>query len=135
MKLRSIRGIRDEATDELQAFIAAWSALEIFVNATFKSTYENRFFGIMADGAPEAAKPVFARFKDVMSDKYGLANKFLIVASVLDPSAATEDATEFGRLKKIRDDLLHALISPAGPLPTNGAQKLLLKYMKLHLAP
>jgi hypothetical protein len=30
----------NEATDDLQAFIAAWSALEIFVNATFKATYE-----------------------------------------------------------------------------------------------
>ena len=74
----------ERGTDELEAFIAAWSALEIFVNATFKTTYELRWFDIMQDGAPISAKPVFQRFKDVMSDKYRLADKFLIIASVLD---------------------------------------------------
>lgn len=35
----------EEATDDLQSFISAWSALEIFVNSTFRSTYEARWFG------------------------------------------------------------------------------------------
>jgi len=68
----------ERATGELQGFIAAWSALEIFVNATFKSTYEARWFAIMEEGAPVSGKPVFARLKDVMSDKYRLADKFLV---------------------------------------------------------
>lgn len=123
----------EEATDELQGFIAAWSALEIFVNATFKSTYEARWFKIMEAGAPASGKAVFERFKVVMSDKYRLADKFLVIASVLDPGTATDDADEFTRLKKLRDGLLHALDTPQSPLPTEAAQKLLLKYMKLHL--
>lgn len=123
----------DAATDDLQGFIAAWSALEIFINATFKTTYEARWFDIMRDGAPASAKPVFERFKDVMSDKYRLADKFLVVASVLDSAVAAADATEFARLKKFRDGLLHALDTPLSPLPTEAVQKLLLKYMKLHL--
>jgi hypothetical protein len=123
----------DRATSDLQAFIAAWSALEIFVNATFKSAYEARWFAIMADGAPEAAKPVFERFKCVMSDKYRLADKFLIIASVLDPDSASEDDKEFRRLNKLRNDLLHALDTPDAPLPKESIQKLLLKYMKRHL--
>jgi hypothetical protein len=123
----------DDATDELQVFIAAWSAFEIFINATFKVTYEARWFDIMEDGAPASAKPVFERFKDVMSDKYRLADKFLVIASVLDSSAAADDVTEFGRLKKFRDGLLHALDTPSSPLPTDAVQKLLLKYMKLHI--
>ncbi len=124
----------EEATDELQGFIAAWSALEIFVNATFKATYESRWFKIMGEGAPLSGKAVFERFKDVMSDKYRLADKFLVIASVLDPAAAAVDAAEFNRLKKFRDGLLHALDTPQAPLPTDAVQKLLLKYMKLHLA-
>jgi hypothetical protein len=123
----------DDATDELQGFIAAWSALEIFINANFKGTYEARLFEIMEDGAPASSKPVFERFKDVMSDKYRLADKFLVITSVLDSGAATHDATEFGRLKKFRDGLLHALDTASSSLPTEAVQKLLLKYMKLHL--
>lgn len=122
----------NQATDALQAFIAAWSALEIFVNASFKATYEPRWFDIMENGAPAAAKPVFERFKDVMSDKYRLADKFLVIASVLDADAAATDAEEFRRLKGIRDSLLHALETPAH-LPTEAVQKLLLKYLTLHL--
>jgi hypothetical protein len=124
----------EQATGDLQAFIAAWSALEIFVNATFKSTYEARWFEIMEDGAPASAKPVFERFKGVMSDKYRLADKFLVIASVLDPTGAAGDAAEFRCLKKTRDGLLHALDTPSSALPTDAIQKLLLKYMKLHLA-
>jgi hypothetical protein len=123
----------NEATDDLQAFIAAWSALEIFVNATFKATYENRWFEIMEGGAPASAKPVFERLKGIMNDKYRPTDKFLVIASVLDAIMASDDATEFGRLKKIRDGLLHALDTPSSPLPTDAVQKLLLKYMKLHL--
>jgi hypothetical protein len=122
----------NRATDSLQAFIAAWSALEIFVNASFKATYEALWFGIMENGAPASAKPVFERFKEVMSDKYRLADKFLIIASVLDPSAAGTDADEFRKLKRVRDDLLHGLETPAH-LPTEAVQKLLLKYLTLHL--
>ena len=92
-----------------------------------------RWFEIMEDGAPASAKPVFERLKDVMSDKYRLADKFLVIASVLDSGGAADDATEFGRLKKFRDGLFHALDTPLSPLPTEAVQKLLLKYMKLHL--
>lgn len=123
----------EEAAEGLERFIAAWSALEIFVNATFKSAYESRWFAMMEEGGPPSGKAVFERFKDVMSDKYRLADKFLVIASVLDPTAAASDATEFSRLKKFRDGLLHALDTPREPLPTDGVQKLLLKYMKLHL--
>ena len=122
----------DRGTDELEAFIAAWSALEIFVNATFKTTYELRWFDIMQDGAPISAKPVFQRFKDVMSDKYRLADKFLIIASVLDSDPATTDAENFRNLKSVRDNLSHGLETPTH-LPTEAVQNLLFKYLSLHL--
>jgi hypothetical protein len=124
----------DGATGELQAFIAAWSALEMFVNASFKTTYEAHWFKIMEEGAPSSAKPVLGRFKEVMSDKYRLSDKFLVIASVLVPASAAGDHTEFARLKKFRDGLFHALDGSASPLPTHAVQKLLLKYMRLHLA-
>ena len=122
----------NQATDALQAFIAAWSALEIFTNASFKAVYEARWYSIMENGAPAAATPIFERFRCVMSDKYRIADKFLVIASILDADAASSDSDEFRRLKKIRDDLLHALEAPSN-FPTEAAQKLLLKYMALHL--
>jgi hypothetical protein len=122
----------NRATDALQAFISAWSALEIFVNANFKATYEAQWFDIMENGAPLAAKPVFERFKDVMSDKYRLADKFLIIASVLDANGAATDAGEFRQLKFVRDRVSHALETPEH-LPTEAVQRLLLKYMLLHI--
>src|SRR3954447_26386013 len=66
----------NRTTDALQAFIAAWSALEIFVNASFKARYESQWFDIKKGGPPGAATPVFDRLEDVMSDKYRLADKF-----------------------------------------------------------
>src|SRR5713101_23199 len=60
---RHAKRLHRRATDELQGFIAAWSALEIFINGTFKATYEVRWFEIMEDGAPASAKPVFERLK------------------------------------------------------------------------
>lgn len=122
----------DRATDALQGFLAAWSALEIFVNATFKATYELQWFDVMKNGAPVAAEPVFKRVKNVMSEKYRLADKFLIVASVLDANAAEIDAGEFRELKSIRNDLLHGLDTPAH-LPTEAVQNLLFRYISLHL--
>jgi len=53
----------DRGTDELQGFIAAWSALEIFINSAFKSTYEARWFTIMMAGTPESSKPIFDRLE------------------------------------------------------------------------
>jgi hypothetical protein len=48
--------------DPLPSFISAWSALEIFVNATFKSRYEQQWFAIMEGGAPDSSTPIFERF-------------------------------------------------------------------------
>ena len=121
----------NRGTDGLQTFVAAWTALEIFVNATFKARYEAEWFGIMKTGAPAAALPVFERLKNVMSDKYRLSDKFLIIASVLDDVGAPADAIKFGELKEIRDKLLHALETPQN-LPTDAVQSMLVKYLKLH---
>jgi hypothetical protein len=128
-----LRTSLDRATDELQGFMAAWNAMEIFINATFKSTYEVQWSQIIEKGASLSAKPVVERIAQVMNDKYRLADKFLIIASILDPDRAATDQKEFRRLKKVRDGLLHVLDMPAEPLPIEAAQSLLLKFMGLHL--
>jgi hypothetical protein len=122
----------DENTAPLQAFMASWSALEIFVNATFKTTYEACWFAALNKGVPSAGGPVLQRFKEVMIDKYRLSDKFLTIAASLFPDTAIADESEFRRLKKVRDELMHGLGSPEH-LPTHQVQVLLMKYARAHL--
>ncbi|MDK1493079.1 hypothetical protein QN219_24040 [Sinorhizobium sp. 7-81] len=68
-----------------------------------------------------------------MSDKYRLADKFLIIATILLPESAADDDTEFRRLKKSRDGVFHGTDDPADVFPTGAIQKLLLKYLLAHL--
>jgi len=128
-----LRTSLNRATDEPQGFIAAWAAIEIFVNQTFKSTYGPRWYQTIESSVHESAKRAIERIDDVMKDKYRVSDKFLIIASVLDPDFAVADERDFRRLKEIRDNLAHGLDLPEGPLPTESVQKLLLKFMRLHL--
>jgi hypothetical protein len=122
----------DMSTDGLEAFIGAWSAFEIFVNAMFKRFYETKWFQIMEQGAPASGRPMIDRFKEVMGERYRVADKFVVIASVLDPEHATAEIEEFRKLKGVRDDLLHALDTQP-ELPTEDVQKLLMKYLRLHV--
>jgi len=122
----------DRKTDPLQAFLAAWSALEIFVNKGFSSYYEKQWFELLESAAPSAVAPVFERLRVVMRDKYRLADKFLVIAATLSPESVAADASEFASIKKVRDMLLHGeQVEP--PFPTEAIQRLLHSYMGLHL--
>jgi hypothetical protein len=128
-----LRTSLDRATDELQGFIAAWAAIEIFVNQTFKSTYGPRWYQTIESSVSESAKRAIERINEVMKDKYRLSDKFLIIASLLDPDGAATAEKDFRSLKEIRDNLAHGLDLREGPLPTESVQKLLLKFLRLHL--
>ena len=121
-----------ESTTDLEAFLAAWSALEIFVNKSFKAVYEKQWFATVETTASAASKPIFARLKDVMRDKYRLLDKFLMVAATLNPIGATRDVETFRGLKTLRDKLMHDAEVPRH-LPTHEIQTLLKEYMRLHL--
>lgn len=119
--------------DSLPAFISAWSALEIFINATFKACYEAKWFDIMEEGAPTSSTPIFERLKDVMKDKYRIVDKFLVITAVLDAENATTDVESFKSLKSVRDNMFHKFDTLPKLLPTEDVQKLFKKYLKLHL--
>ncbi len=119
--------------DSLPAFISAWSALEIFINATFKACYEAKWFDIMEEGTPASSTPIFERLKDVMKDKYRIVDKFLVITAVLDAENATTDVESFKSLKSVRDNMFHKFDTLPKHLPTEDVQKLLVKYLKLHL--
>ncbi len=123
---------RDRQTDALQAFLAGWAALEIFVNKSFSGSYETRWFAQLEEAAPPSSAPVFERLRTVMRDKYRLADKFLVIATMLSADTAEADGLEFLRVKKIRDAMLHGdEVEP--PYPTASIQTLLQTYLQLHL--
>ena len=109
-------------TDGLRAFIAAWSALEIFISATFKAVYAGRWFEIMSSNAPISAKPYFNHLKSVMDGKHRLADKFLVIASILDSDAAEKDTSDFKTIKSVRDSLFHASESATSLYPVKDTK-------------
>lgn len=125
---------KEIGTNELRAFIAAWSALEMFVSSTFKTTYLDLWLQVMSSNTPSSAKTYFDRLKDVMSGKHGLRVKFVVIASILNPNSASSDEIKFSQVKSVRDDLFHGKEVSGSRYPVEDVLKLLQKYLDLHLA-
>ena len=105
--LRLFSQMADFGTDRLKAFLSGWAALEILISKSFK-TYEQDFLSPLANaGQPMLRERFLGRIKDVMKDKYRLADKFVAVAAVLFPTVADaelqKDCDNFNRLKKLRE--------------------------------
>jgi hypothetical protein len=118
--------------NDLQSFIEVWAALEVFVNGLFKDQYEQEWLKRLADGTPPSAQRYFARLKEVMKDKYRLIDKFVVIASLLNDDAAEADGAAVKRIKDVRDTLHTGKIAGMN-LPVHEAQKLLRKYLRLHM--
>lgn len=119
--------------DEFRAFLAAWTALEIFVSSVFKQTYEQQWFDKLANATPPSAKAYFDSLKEVMNSRHKLTDKFVVLASLLNPEAADDDLMLFKKLKRRRDLTFHGSDDLASSYPTDSIQELLTKYLRLHL--
>jgi hypothetical protein len=117
-------------TDDLQAFLTAWAALEILITKSFKSTYEPKLYETL--GNATSAGQFLTRVRDVMKDKYNIRDKFVVVSSSLDPINAEQDIQEFKNIKSERDGIHEMKLKPIG-YPTHKVQNLLRKYLRLHL--
>ncbi len=118
--------------DNLKAFISAWSALEILTNKVFPD-YEEKFIIEVKDHHnSHGVNKFLERIKDVMKDKYRLADKFSLVASFLS-NEITEDIQLFKNMKKVRDDISHGKEFDEKKLPVEEARKLASKYLKNHM--
>ncbi len=122
---RSVR-----TTDDLQAFLTAWAALEILVAKSFKSTYEPRLYETL--GNATAAGQFLARVRYIMNQKYTIRDKFVVVSSSLDPTNSEQDIQEFKDIKLERDGIHEMKLKISG-YPTHRVQYLLRKYLRLHL--
>jgi hypothetical protein len=117
-------------TDDLQAFLTAWAALEILVAKSFKSTYEPKLYETL--GKTTAAGQFLTRVRDVMKDKYNSRDKFVVVSSSLDASNSEQDIQEFKDIKSERDGIHEMKLKMSG-YPTHRVQNLLRKSLRLHL--
>ena len=120
-----------QTADDLQAFLTAWAAMEVFLDKVFE-TYKPKIFAQLKAGIEPSAVPFVDRLYDVMKNnaRYNVRDKFVIVSSFLNPTGAGADLESFARLKKIRDDI-HVMRSPTGGYPTSETQSLLRKYLRL----
>lgn len=119
--------------DRLRAFLFAWSSLEIFINKIFKA-YEERLF--------KEDKPDDADYQQFLSQyserkgkigKYNIADKFNIICYQICNSDQIADSAEFRQAKYMRDYLLHGRDVEENDLPVGTVQKLLRKYLRLHV--
>lgn len=118
--------------DELRAFIAAWTALEILTNKIF-SIYEEKFIsGIEDDHSSHGVNEFLDRIKDVMKDKYRLTDKFSLIASFISDDISV-DIELFKSMKKIRDNISHGKEFDEETLPVESARKMVAKYLKSHM--
>jgi hypothetical protein len=118
--------------DALRSFLYAWAAIEIFVSKNF-GFYEERFFRKLDDGGhSDARRRYLKRIRTVMTDRYRLTDKFGLIAFLLCPESADEDAERFKRAKKERDKLAHGQDVDEAGLPVQDVQEILRRYLRLH---
>lgn len=121
-----------QVVDPLQSFLTAWAGLEVFLDKTFKSTYEAGIFATIEGAATPSAGPFIERLREVMNGKYNIRDKFIVIASALAEVDADEDIKAFKQLKKIRDNV-HTMSVNTASLPVDKTRNLLRKYLRLHL--
>lgn len=119
--------------DRLRRFMFSWSALEILINKVF-SEYEKNFIENLTGADPaKHTQRYFDRIRDVMKDKYRLADKFVVVASGIGGDFIETDLEMFIKIKGTRDALFHGDRVDDETLPISETVKLLKKYLRRHI--
>lgn len=121
-----------QADDPLRALLAGWQALEIFVNKTF-GPHEQRVFEALAGEGASARQRYAKRIRDVMKNRYGLGDKFALIAAELSPETADDDVQEFQMVKDVRDEVMHGKELDDNRLPVDSVRRLVRTYLRLHL--
>lgn len=119
-----------DKSGHLHAFIAAWTALEMFVVKQFKEIQSSVTINI--NGAT-AHKDFSSRMLTVMTDKYRLVDKFAALSSYYGDADADKDMEKLKGIKKTRDDFFHAMKGEVSELPLNQTRQLISKYLQIYL--
>lgn len=119
----------DRNFDELRAFIAVWSATEIFINKVFGDNYDEEWNAMLADKRSRHIKEL----RIPADGNYRLAGRFSIISAVLDEQSAQSDCELFKKFYAKRNDFFHGSDKSEKDFPVEGLQGLLRKYLRLHL--
>lgn len=114
----------DSKSDSLLAFLSSWTALEVFVNKTFKNQKQKLIKNLIDHNLLDEEMT-----GEIERDKFSLTTKFEMICINLNNSEISSDMDLFKRLKKSRDDLFHGDEIVLDSLPTHEAQNLLRKYL------
>jgi hypothetical protein len=88
---------------------------------------------MLEEGNPEVQRKYLRRIREVMKDKYRLADKFAVISLRLSPDSGDEDLEQMLKVKKIRDKLLHGDVIDEASLPVKIIRDLASKYLRFHL--
>lgn len=122
----------EQNTEPLRAYIAAWTALEMFINKTF-SFYEGEWFKEAIKNRGTIERRHLERIREVMKGKYSLEDRFGVVSMMLDEPEADKSYDLFKAIKKERDELIHHGFGNRKDFMTGHILALLRNLLKKHL--
>jgi len=120
--------------DILHSFLAAWTALEIFINTVYKD-YETFLSEELNKNNHSQFEKTYLRLKEkYKEDRSVLLKRFIKISVQLNPANTEDDIDKFHKAKDLRNDLFHHNREvDEKDLPVESVKKLVKKYLKLHL--
>ncbi len=117
----------DSKNDTLLSYLSAWTALEVFVNKSFKLKKQQLIENMTERGLDEPFQ------EEIEKDKFSLMSKFKMLCLYLSNQDECSDVERFKGLKDIRDKLLHGDEIDLKSLPVFETQNLLRKYLSIYV--
>ncbi|MDO8342902.1 MAG: hypothetical protein Q7T48_06875 [Cellvibrio sp.] len=122
--------LRPYESGHLHAFIAAWTALEMFILKQFNDLKSSVTVNINGSKAHEVFS---SRVFEVMNDKYRLVDKFVVLSNYYNIVEVDADIKVLKDIKCIRDDFFHSMRDDINDLPLIQTRKLFTKYFLVSL--
>ena len=134
MKLRFIAAYLVEGLQRpnLQAFLFAFTALEVFVGKCIH-WYKTQLQGLTERDHSPKIHTYLKRLRQ-RKEEHVLSYKFALIASFLALDNLDETITKFDQAKKCRNDIVHGDPFDEAALPIDKVRNWLGELMRLHLA-
>lgn len=117
----------DSKNDALLSYLSVWTALEVFVNKSFKLNKQKLIASMTERGLDEPFR------EEIEKDKFSLMSKFNMVCLYLSSQDECSDVESFRGLKDTRDKLFHGDEIDLKGLPIFETQNLLRKYLSIYV--
>jgi hypothetical protein len=114
----------------IESFAAAWAALELFTKSLSRKV-KTQWIELLANESFSVPVEIDRDFNMVPFRYYGLRDRFLAVACVLNMAEAETSYNEFSQVYKTRNEFYHGGGVEADQLPTSLTQSLFHKYLRL----